>query len=150
MTVVRGLSYARIHNGIVMAISDGTFYAIAWDKDTGLITVDETVANEVAPASILVNEVRAAFDDFIRNRRSGGMERTGWRFEAHVKFEGPTSVEKFEQSVTHELLRLPANPASNLPQVDFRFVETRYDHQHHESERGTGVTFVIDVALTPV
>ena len=136
----------RIHNAIVQAFSQGTFLLVAYDPDTGEMSVDNE--NTVSPKTILTNDTSCSFITAEKNRMRRIEERGVWIWQAIIGFDTEVALDAFEENFTNNPILLPRDRDKNLRQVEISLKAGEYIHPpKQQPSSGTQVTYTLEARL---
>ena len=143
----------RIQNALIAAAWAGEFQpvvtSIAGDERT--VTIGETPAVGISPASVRCEEFFSRFGKPRRSRRRApGLtrERTTWIWKLAIVFNQEVCLETFERSLTENVIRLPTT--ADLPQVLLRLDFANPQHpEQQEATGGSKVTYTFNAQEAP-
>lgn len=138
----------RIQSALIEKAQAGVFYPVSYDADTKLPEVDD--ANPVTPKTVLANETTATHREPERNRRSPDLrERDDWQFELRLEFAQEVLLERFEEVLETDPIKLPRDDANDLRQVTLDLTETEAEHPPHAGAGGTRVVYRFNARVSP-
>lgn len=138
----------RIQLALMNAANAGTFYPVSYDVNTKLPSVDD--AASVQPQTVLANELTASFGEPVRNRRAEYRERGDWTFELRLEFNQEVVLERFEESLESEPIKLARDDLTGLRQVTLELEDADYSHPTMQgSAKGTRVAYRFNARVSP-
>lgn len=118
----------RVQNVLMTVGKAGQFHAVTYDKDSGLANdIDFTTAPVIAPVTCLANETASSFVSDRLHGREEIDKRQSWTFDLLLGFEHEVTLERFEESLIHAIIRIPRT-AQFPDQVTLRLIQTSVQH----------------------
>jgi hypothetical protein len=139
----------RIQNHLRDVAMAGDFFAVVYDKDTGLaadIDFNATDALIVRPKTALANEISSSIAEDANMGRRVQRRRQEWMFQLHLAFDREVSLEAFEQYLMDNPPILPRT--DQFSPASIYLTSCSYDHPPQQgAANGTRATLTFAVTL---